>query len=359
VPDFSDYGPRRRVDGGIRARSERGAIGESWWSQRFLAVLESLALGSRLSRGRSYARTGQVLTLSVAPGVVTASVQGSRPDPYAVRIGLPRLDEPTWHAVESAMAAQAIYSARLLAGEMPHGIEEVFGQVGAALFPARAADLAMSCSCPDFQVPCKHLAATFYLLAEAFDTDPFQILLWRGRDRASLLEALRALRDSPGRSRRRSREATAEPGDPTADDAQAVSDVLPTPGGAAAALAEIPDTDLAELVDRYWYPPVPLPARPPVLDAGVDLVLRQLPTPPATLGGAELAARLRERYAAFAGPGVGTAGRERPAPDTTDSGSDVDEHAGGRVPRGRGPRRPGRGRPRPSQDHIDESSDTP
>ena len=41
----------------------------------------------------------------------------------------------------------------------------------------------MRCSCPDSEVPCKHLAATFYLLAEAFDEDPFLILRWRGRDR--------------------------------------------------------------------------------------------------------------------------------------------------------------------------------
>ncbi len=91
--DFGDYRPPIRVDGGIKARSARGAIGESWWSKRFLAVLESFALGTRLTRGRSYARAGQVLSLDVAPGMVTASVQGSRPKPYRVTISLKRLQE--------------------------------------------------------------------------------------------------------------------------------------------------------------------------------------------------------------------------------------------------------------------------
>src|SRR5437763_14995672 len=99
---FSDYRPPIRVEGGIKARSARGQIGESWWSRRFLAVLESFALGSRLTRGRSYARAGQVLSLSVAPGVVKASVQGSRPKPYAVRIGLAVFPDDVWADFETA-----------------------------------------------------------------------------------------------------------------------------------------------------------------------------------------------------------------------------------------------------------------
>ena len=58
---FDDYRPAISVEGGLKARSSRGAIGESWWSRRFLDVLESFALGTRLTRGRNYARKGQVI----------------------------------------------------------------------------------------------------------------------------------------------------------------------------------------------------------------------------------------------------------------------------------------------------------
>src|SRR6266545_4239439 len=170
----------RRVEGGIKARSRRGQIGESWWSGRFVAILESLGIGPRLGRGRAYARAGQVLDLGVAAGTVSARVQGSRARPYRVSIGLARFGGAEWARVESALAARALYSAKLLAGEMPREIEEVFASCGLSLFPGRAQDLAMSCSCPDWAVPCKHIAATFYLLAEAFDADPFLILAWRG-----------------------------------------------------------------------------------------------------------------------------------------------------------------------------------
>lgn len=184
----------RAAEGGLKARSTRGAIGKTWWSERFIAVLEGFGLGSRLQRGRSYARKGQVLSLEVDAGAVTAQVQGSRARPYRARIGIGAFGKAEWAGVEQALAENAWYTAKLLSGEMPKDIEDVFVGLGLSLFPGSAADLALDCSCPDFAVPCKHLAAVFYLLAESFDDDPFTILAWRGRDRTDLLEHLAALR---------------------------------------------------------------------------------------------------------------------------------------------------------------------
>ncbi|MEV0130100.1 hypothetical protein AB0H83_16785 [Dactylosporangium sp. NPDC050688] len=263
-----------RVEGGIRARSARGAIGESWWSKRFLGVLESFALGTRLTRGRNYARAGQVLSLSVEPGVVAAVVQGSRPAPYQVSITLQVFGDDVWQRVETALAAEALGAAKLLAGELPPHVEDVFAAADAPLFPARVRDLLMRCSCPDAAVPCKHLAATFYLLAERFDADPFQILRWRGRDRDTLLANLRALR--------------------TGTAAAAPVAEAPALTGAARALADMSEPDVE--LERFWYPPVPLADPEPAAVAGRDLLLRQLPTPPPALGGRDLLAALRGWY---------------------------------------------------------------
>jgi uncharacterized Zn finger protein len=195
-PDYVKSGPIR-VDNGIRARSRRGAIGSSWWSRRFIEVLESLELGGRLARGRSYARAGQVLSLEVTAGSVVSSVQGSRPKPYQVRIDIRQIWATHWERVEKAISEAAIFSAKLLAGEMPEDLEDVFDDLGLWLFPRDAGELTMDCTCPDMSVPCKHVAATLYLLAEAFDRDPFLVLTWRGRDKGTLLANLRALRGSP------------------------------------------------------------------------------------------------------------------------------------------------------------------
>ena len=260
------------------ARSARGAIGEHWWSRRFLEVLESFALGSRLTRGKNYARRGQVISLEVAPGVVTARVQGSRRTPYKVSISLPAFSELVWAKVEVTLAEQAIHSARLLAGEMPDDLEEVFRAAGAPLFPQRAKDLTLSCSCPDWEVPCKHLAATFYLLAERFDDDPFAILLWRGRSREALLHRLRELRGAD--TARPSVEASAPP----------------TEGPRVGALMALADLTLAD--GDFWTAP-PVPALPVQAELPVDLLLRQLPVPGAPLGGPDLVTYLAPLYAVF------------------------------------------------------------
>lgn len=185
---------------GIQARSRRGAIGEKWWSRRFIEQLESFGVGSRLKRGRNYARAGQVVELEVEPGVVLAKVQGSRYSPYRVRIRGKVLSESQWRRAEKAMAAQALPLASLLAGEMPRDIEELFASCKLTLFPRSKRELTSNCTCPDGENPCKHIAATYYILAERFDEDPFLIFAWRGREQDELLERLRARRGAGSRS---------------------------------------------------------------------------------------------------------------------------------------------------------------
>ena len=215
----------RPVTGGIQARSKRGSIGERWWSRRFIDVLESFCTTGRLSRGRNYARRGQVLWLTVRSGYVDASVQGSRENPYHGRIQVLPLTTAQWQRVIGALGEQAVFRARLLAGEMPAEIEEVFAGCGTPLFPRGWRDLEMSCSCPDWEVPCKHLAAVCYVLAERFDDDPFDVLAWRGKGREELLTALRG--QGTG--------AAAAPG-----------------AGLVAAVAEPADPPLAEVLGGFW-----------------------------------------------------------------------------------------------------------
>ncbi|MEV3922286.1 SWIM zinc finger family protein [Actinomadura coerulea] len=176
---------------GIRARTRRGSIGARWWSRRFIDLVESFADAGRLQRGRAYARKGNVFDLRVEAYEVTAKVRGSAPEPYEVALGIEAIDEDGWRAVEAELASRALFRARLLAGEMPPEIEWVFAELGLALFPDSASDLHLMCDCPDWGDPCKHAAAVLYLLAEAFDDDPFLILQWNGRRRDQLLGALR------------------------------------------------------------------------------------------------------------------------------------------------------------------------
>lgn len=270
---------RPRPAEGIRARSRRGQIGETWWSRRFIDVLETFDLGARLVRGRRYARAGQVLELEVDPGIVRARVQGSRRRPYEVRIETLALSDKDWARVEAAMAGRAVFLAKLLAGEMPGDIEQAFAETRLSLFPATERDLATDCSCPDWANPCKHIAAAYYLLAEAFDADPFLIFRWRGRTRDELLERLRARRVGmvgAGRSGERGDE-----------------------------LWEVPRprvTALAERIDSFWSAGEAMGERPPrpVAGASPDAFLRSLEPGTLTVGDRSLGEVLAPAYEAIA-----------------------------------------------------------
>lgn len=194
--DWNYYRPDQpiKIEGGLKAKSKQGAIGSTWWSRRWIGVLESFSMGNRLTRGRIYARQGQVISIDVEPGVVKAKVQGSQPKPYTVKIQLKPLEDQQWEQVAGAMAVQALFAAKLLAGEMPQHIEEAFSAVHLALFPTTVKDLVTSCSCPDWANPCKHVAAVYYLLAERFDEDPFLIFKLRGRSKDEIIQALRTRR---------------------------------------------------------------------------------------------------------------------------------------------------------------------
>jgi uncharacterized Zn finger protein len=247
----------KNVEDGIEAQSKRGDIGEQWWSRRFVDVVESYSQSNRITRGKRYARKGQIVDLTVENGRVSATVQGSRSDPYDITIRGDALGEETWQQIEQAMADRAVFAARLLAEEMPADIEAVFEACDVSLFPASYSDMTTNCTCPDTANPCKHLAAVFYILAERFDDNPFLIFRWRGRSRDTLLDRLQDLRGV---------------------DNEAGPDAVPFENG--------DDRPLGECLDTFWT------AGESVEDVHIrsgtadvaDATLRQLGQPPTGLG---------------------------------------------------------------------------
>jgi uncharacterized Zn finger protein len=229
---YESYWPRYEptqpieVKDGIKARSQQGKFVQTWWADRWIQALTPLMDSARLSRGRNYARQGQVMDIQVTPGQVQSRVQGSRPKPYKVNIQLQPLSDRQWETVLDALAEQAIFAAQLLNGEMPPDVEEVFQAVKVPLFPAKRGDLQTECSCPDWANPCKHIAAVYYLLGERFDEDPFLLFELRGRSKEQVIAALRE---------RRAAEAGPAPAPSLAEAVEA---------------AEAPS--LAECLDRYW-----------------------------------------------------------------------------------------------------------
>ena len=169
----------------------------SRWSEQFLGMLESLRMPAVFQLGRRYARSGKVRSLNISTSLVTGLVVDDNGDTYRARIAVRAFSAADWRRIERALAAEAIHAARLLAGDLPEDLDSMLAGYGLSLFPAELTDIALECSCPGWQKPCAHVAATCYVVAESFDADPFGILAWRGRGRTELLDNLRALRTSP------------------------------------------------------------------------------------------------------------------------------------------------------------------
>ena len=263
----------KEVKDGIKAKSQRGDIGETWWSRRWISVLESFHMGARLGRGRSYARRGQVVSIDIDPGVIMAKVQGTRGRPYSVTIRLTPLSDDQWEKVTGVMASRAIFAAKLLSGEMPRNIEEAFDEVGMALLPTKGEDLETDCSCPDWANPCKHIAAVYYLLAERFDEDPFLIFKLRGRTRDDMIAALREKRAG----------AVGGQDPPLPDDAGAPVDVT---------------VSVEVSIDGFWEAGEGLDrfAVHPSTPEGEDVVIPRLGTSPFVVRGRNLSTILARAY---------------------------------------------------------------
>ncbi len=175
---------------------EEAQPSREWWAQQWIDVLESFGWVRRLARARVYAREGNVLEIEFKGPKVFARVQGTAPEPYKVTLSLDSFSDEQWSYVVESMAQRAIFSAKLLAGEMPQNINEVFTANGLSLFPFTKFDIHSKCSCPDPANPCKHIGAVYYLLGDRFSEDPFVLFQLRGRTKDQIIEALRKIRST-------------------------------------------------------------------------------------------------------------------------------------------------------------------
>ena len=309
-------------------RRTRRVFGATWWGKAWIEALEQRARldPNRLPRGRTYARRGSVGPLTVAPGEIRASVQGSRVTPYVVTVRVRVFTDKEWARLLDAIAAKAAHTAALLDGELPPDVAADAAGVGVELLPV-AGEVGPRCSCPDWADPCKHAAAVVYLVADMLDEDPFSLLLLRGRTRDEVLAGLRQRRSSgatPGRGGpRRDRGASADPGvearqawaRPTSDRPALPNVPLPPrwPGDPASlaldppASAGVRRADLTELAadaaDRAWSLCIGEGDGGLRMDEDLDLVrraARMLRSPSRRPGFTEMATRAGVRVAELA-----------------------------------------------------------
>ena len=163
-------------------------FGKTWWGGEWLKALTHIDYANRIPRGSAYARKGAVRSIEVKGNIIFAKVSGSRPTPYRVTIKVPAFSQTGIDRLMEKLMHQSALISKLLNRELDPEILQICKHLGLQVFPQRWNDLDMSCSCPDWAVPCKHLAAVIYMMSREIDNNPFLVFSMHGVD---LLEELK------------------------------------------------------------------------------------------------------------------------------------------------------------------------
>ncbi len=159
-----------------------GKYGVTWWGNQWLNSLTHIDYDNRLPRGRAYASNGSVRSIEIKGNIIVAKVKGSRPKPYDINIEIPLLNSTQKKELIEAIINDNFILSNLLNRELPQELNDIAEKKGIKLFPSRWNDFKMKCSCPDWAVPCKHLAAVIYLVANEIDKNPFLVFTLHGFD---------------------------------------------------------------------------------------------------------------------------------------------------------------------------------
>lgn len=148
-------------------------FGKTWWGEQWLQALNNIDYSNRLPRGATYARKGAVSSIKISENHIKAKVQGSRATPYKVDIILPPFFEPELSQFIEEIIAHPLIISKLFNRELDPELLSIAEQNGLRVFPKQWTDFKMQCSCPDWAVPCKHLAAVIYKTCAEIDNNPF------------------------------------------------------------------------------------------------------------------------------------------------------------------------------------------
>jgi len=166
------------------------SFGKTWWGEQWLNSLNNIDYSNRLPRGASYARKGAVEKIKIDGNHISAKVKGSRPRPYNVDIILPPFFDPELGNFLQEITTHPVIISKLLNRELDPLVLKLAEKCGLKVFPGKWSDLKMQCSCPDWAVPCKHLASVIYKVSAEIDNNPFLVFSLHNVDLLAELEKL-------------------------------------------------------------------------------------------------------------------------------------------------------------------------
>jgi uncharacterized Zn finger protein len=167
-------------ENGLYPSTKGLSFSTNWWSQEWIAALESFHADQRFAKGRTAARKGEIISLKIGKGLIEARARGSKVIPYRIKIRLNVFSEHQWNTIFDNLITNLSVVGKLFNGLFPPEIEQAFQKLDLSLFPQLEDDLRTACSCPDIYNPCKHIAAVYYLIGNIIDTKPNLLFGLRG-----------------------------------------------------------------------------------------------------------------------------------------------------------------------------------
>ncbi len=157
---------------------EGRTIARSFWGKAWCEHLESFSdFENRLPRGRRYVRNGSVCHLEIKKGRIEAIVSGS--EVYKVAVDIKPLKSPLWKSIKRLCSGQISSMLELLQGRLSDSVMSIVTDRDQGLMPLPN-EISLKCSCPDWAVMCKHVAAAMYGIGSRLDSRPELLFTLRG-----------------------------------------------------------------------------------------------------------------------------------------------------------------------------------
>ena len=176
----------------FQLKSQRGGVGSEWWGEEFIELMEEVGDVGRLSRGRTYARQGQIRSFSFTGDGIEATIVGSQI--YRVTITFPQYSPDEKKSILEWLKLQPVWMSHLFSGDLVEEFADTVREKSGVDIIPDYERMTVRCTCPDYSDPCKHAAAAYYYLGECIDKDPFLLFSLRGFAKEEILNEFRRTR---------------------------------------------------------------------------------------------------------------------------------------------------------------------
>ena len=184
----SEYDKKRTHQEVQHIKKDLINFAKTTWGQQWINSILKIGRPFRMQRGIEYAKDDRrIENLRINKGQIFATVQGTAPTPYRVKINFDIIPDKIWETIIESLAEKTINLIMLLDGLLPENIVNIFEENKYPLFPDAIKGLKADCSCPDKAVPCKHIASVILYLSKVIDYDPFILLKIRGKSKKEIL----------------------------------------------------------------------------------------------------------------------------------------------------------------------------